>query len=345
MKEKNTGFALVDALVAVMVGGAIVAAISQWLRPDGMHGDQTQQRRILEQAHATLTGYASANARLPTSDDGWLPSALAPSGGGNRIRYYVAPALTSIPASHYTPHGLVSDAKASPGLDFCLKLAQAGKGELLDLGSGADSVSVAVVLEYSSSAATGSSVADVALPGTELAHAREVQGRFSRGISPTELFTALGCPDRIARTASATKYRWALLDMFELAKANTQHKRVDLQVAQAQMDESALGLAQLLVTQAILVVDEAELVLGHGGKKPYDDEAIFAAAVLIYASSQAQLATTIALVVQTLDKWPALQATLVAAINDAQTKEGIVALALEDTERELNHYLALGLTP
>ncbi len=39
MKEKNTGFALVDALVAVMVGGAIVAAISQWLRPDGMHGD------------------------------------------------------------------------------------------------------------------------------------------------------------------------------------------------------------------------------------------------------------------------------------------------------------------
>ncbi|MBO9641565.1 MAG: hypothetical protein J7603_00455 [Pseudacidovorax sp.] len=344
MRTRIRGFALAEALIAVMVGGTAVVAIGHLIKSANT-GASAGQQQTLEAASAALLGFASAHAYLPEAEDGWLPTSLGGSVDGNRVRYFVAPALKTVASTRYNPHGLVPATKATPGLDFCQRLAQVGSDELLAIGTDADAARVAAALEYSSSAPTANEPSGVALPGSDLARSREAEGRFSRGISPAELFSALSCADRLARVAAAAKYQWAMADMVELARANTQHRRVDLQVAQAQMDESALGLAQLIVALGILTVDEAELITNNAGKKPYQDYAMFAIALSIYLSGQAQTVATIALVTETLNKWPALQQKLSAAIADADARQKVVERAFDDAKRELAYFAELGLTP
>lgn len=282
MKSRSGGFTLAETVIAVLVGGAVLVGAGQLMKPAGTSGSGGQHRQVLDSATSGLAGLVSATSHLPEAEDGWLPSSL---GGNGRVRYFVAPAFTRSAEVRYNPHGLVPAEPETQGLDFCLHLAQARPDELLEMGSGSDMVRVVAMLEYSSSSPLANSPSEVALPGSALARAREAEGRYSRGIAPAEIFTALSCPDRLARMAAATNYLWAAEDILELAKANAEHMRVGKKVFDAQMDEAWLGYVQMYAGAALLAMDFANMALSHGGLKPYVDEVFYLVNVGLYGAA------------------------------------------------------------
>lgn len=348
-KDRLRGASLTELLILVMVAGVLTAVVGKLVTTVGNAPDEGQPERTLQASVNSLVGYTMVNAHLPPAEDNWLPADLSGSIEGNRVRYFVAPALTQLATDRFNPHGLIpAPTGNSAGLDFCKGLMKINPGSLLQMGSGSETIPVVAILEYVTSGKSAESVADVALPGTPLAITRAVDKRVSRGVSALELFDALGCTQRISRTAAAAKYQWAMLDALDLAKENTMYRENDLKAFAAGSAQAELSLAQLAVSMALLAMDYANLEAGHLAKMPssaINEIILFRASMAWFVSAIANLGVQIDLVKKSIDQRPALAEKLQLTASQAKTNQDKVDAALADAKSELAYYAKLGLTP
>lgn len=341
-KSRDIGWTLVEIMITLIVAGVAITVASRLLAGSSAQSTAQQSTRSLEDAKYALVGYLRANLHLPAPHDGWLPGSLSSNLFGNRIRYFVAQALTEVPTDRFNPHGLMEPGGPN-GLDLCRKIAQTRDADLLQLAQGPDAQQVAVVLEYSSSGQASSSSTQVAMPGTPEAARREQRGTYSRAIGIGELFAELQCPERIGRSAAAAKYVWAMQDMVDLAKSNTTLKEYDLDVGQAEAHASELGLAQLIMTMTLLTMDHVnttDSLLSKLPKAPWGQLAFYNAN---FVATEASVAIALQHVQESVNQWPATQAAMKLAIDTAKAKQAIVEAAFADSRKELRAFQLLGL--
>ncbi|WP_147284386.1 hypothetical protein [Pseudacidovorax intermedius] len=330
-------------IVVTMAGMALLIAV-QLVRI--ISGTTSKRDDIgLQDAYEALVGYAGAHAMLPASDSGWLPRSLTGNARGNRLRYHVASAVTQVPSVVFSPSSNL--AINSPGLNFCLSLAQIGPGAQIQVGSNGTGVPALAVLEYSSSGATADSASGVALPGSADAAMQSVQGRVARAISSPELFSALDCGERLSRAAAAARYVDISTDLLALAKLNTQHWKNAIQNGYAGQANAAVSVSRLNSWEALIIADMVILQIMHVGRMPWTIPAEFAymGVVAGYTSTLIQIRAQRDVVNSTIDDWinrdlPALE---IEAARAAAT-ENSYAAALDDSRNELLRFASLGLS-
>ncbi|WP_304306205.1 prepilin-type N-terminal cleavage/methylation domain-containing protein [Pseudacidovorax intermedius] len=343
--RRQGGFSLLELVIVLLITGVAVVVAARLIQSTTGAANADRENVGLQSAYRALVGFARANARLPASDGGWAPAQLSGNARGNRLRYHVAAAVTQPPSVVFSPSA--NFAINSPGLNFCLSLTRLSASSLIAAGQGGPAIPVLALMEHSSSGPTATSPGDVALPGSSAAALRSTQGRAARGISAAELFSALGCGDRLSRVAAAAKYVDVATDLLQLAKLNTAHWRNAITAGNARNTNAVLSGSRLNDWLWLLIVDAANLEVMHMGKLPWSlaNEVPHLAVVAGYASSIAQVVLQADLVREQISRWsdtdlPALNASLA----QAQAEEANYAAALEDAKRELARLAALGLT-
>lgn len=344
LRSHVQGLSLIEMVVVLMITGVVVVVAGRLIALSTATANADKENMGLRSAYGALVGFAGANARLPASDNGWLPGVLTGNARGNRLRYHVAPVVTKAPTVVFSPSA--NYPINSPGLNFCLSLTRLSAGDLIAAGQGGTTVPVLALMEYSSSGPTATAPTDVALPGSAAALQRTAQGRFVRAISAQELFSALGCGDRLSRVAAAAKYVDVATDLLNLARLNTQHWRNAITAGNARQARVLYSGGRLNQWWELLVFDAANLTAMHVGKLPWSavNVVTFPFVLGAYASTIAQVLLQGDLVREEVKRWtntdlPALNASLDAA----QVQEANFAAVLADAQRELARLAALGL--
>lgn len=344
LRRHAQGLSLIEMVVVLMITGVVVVVAGRLIALSTATANADKENMGLRSAYGALVGFAGSNARLPASDNGWLPGTLTGNARGNRLRYHVAPIMTTAPTVVFSPSA--NYPINSPGLNFCLSLTRLSAGDLIAAGQGGTTVPVLALLEYSSSGPTATAPADVALPGSAAALQRTAQGRFARAISAQELFSALGCGDRLSRVAAAAKYVDVATDLLNLAKLNTQHWRNAITAGNARNSRVLYSGGRLNQWWQLLVFDAANLTAMHVGKLPWSAVNVVTYPLVLgaYASTIAQVLLQGDLIREEVNRWTDTDLPILnGSLDAAQAQEAAFAAALADAQRELARLAALGL--
>lgn len=343
-RSREGGISLIEMIIVVTIAGMALVIAMQLVRIIAATSSKSDDVG-LQGAYEALVGFAGSRAMLPPSDGGWLPQALTGNARGNRLRYHVASAMTQPPSVVFSPSSNV--AINSPGLNFCLSLAQIGPDVQLKVGSNGMSVPALAVLEYSSSGATADSASGVALPGSADAAMHGVQGRIARAVSAPELFSALDCAERLSRTAAAARYVDISTDLLALAKLNTQHWKNAILRGYSGYTNAMVSASRLSSWEALIYADMIILGVEHFGRMPWTlpGLAAYTGAVIGYTSTLIQIHAQQDLVSRNIDDWsnkdfPSLTLELARAV----AAEASYSAALDDSKEELLRFAALGLS-
>lgn len=307
--RREAGFSLLE-LAVVLVVSSVLAVVVLSLLPLGprlVEEEHAQAR--LEAADAALAGFLRVHLRLPTADvdgdgledgghqPGLLPVATLGLDATSRLGYMPDPALLLAPSPGlYRPPLPTGHAPpADPnGLDLCVHLGQrlrsaapapglpAAAGYVLVHGLGDGGGAVAALDDFQ-------------VPNDPAALHPALQ-RQAAGFG--ELYSRLGCPDRLGRAFAAAQAAVSAQSAVRLAELQRDFRVFDVEVAELELQNAKTGLAFSEFDMAIGILDVAMAAVQVIMDIPPDDAFEAAVAGIELAAATVQLGFLIAEVIE-----------------------------------------------
>ncbi len=264
--RQGAGWTLVE-LAVVLIVVALLTIIALPLLPLGARmSEEELAARRMQEAEQALLGYALSNFRLPMADidddgiedggalSGRLPVATLGLSDDTPMAYSVNAFLASpVNAGLYNPSLPALDGQPAPpmlanGLDLCVQL-----GQLLVPTGG--SIPPAFALAHRLPDGAGNSLLTTNLPGTADGAA---SGLLSTALGTGELYSRLGCTDRLARAWAAAQSARTANSQYRLAEQHVAIRdfyveiaKLDKQNAKTQVGYAAFDMAFAVVELAL----------------------------------------------------------------------------------------------